>query len=600
MNTHIKIGQQYYSNMTTKTILVSSYFELRETPHFIKNPEELCPSYLKYFLDLDVPVCLFVGKIRRATRELFNAWEKLYPKFSVVYLEWDYKDTQIYRIYKQFLREKSREIGLPSQRNMEKDTIEYLCLMHSRIEFMKIAIDRYRDTATHFIWADFTIQTLFRKGETTRRQFQYLAKYLCGEGVYFPGCWPKISDENCGELATRIFWRFCGGLFMGSSISLAKLYDTYIASLPDFFEICGGVLSWEVNYWAWLEKAKEWRPYWYYALHTDSILNVSADAYTRPVEYSVKRDLVVPIKLEGVWYPGSAAYVEYEGVEYLNIRYVNYWITPEGYYIIYSNGEEGRTINTTNVCCWLDSELNIERADVVEGSVYDKMGEKMVGLKREKAVSKGVEDIRLFVDRSGELRFIGTTIEYSNAEMNRMIVGKYSIEGNPTRNTVVLREAEIVEPPRESYIEKNWIPFVGDNETYMYQWNGLEMGTINQGKLVLDNGAGRDTTYWMFSKFRGSTVFSREIVDGKEYLVGLVHYSEDHGPRHYYHALVWMEVDTYHPVWVSQVFCFEKLTIEFCIGMKVMPASYVFWISRFDRDPAMFVADKQEFHKIPV
>ena len=40
----------------------------------------------------------------------------------------------------------------------------------------------------------------------------------------------------------------------------------------------------------------------------------------------------------------------------------------------------------------------------------------------------------------------------------------------------------------------------------------------------------------------------------------------------------------------SRVFYFEKLSIEFCIGMTVLAdecgePKYVFWVSRFDRDP---------------
>jgi hypothetical protein len=107
-------------------------------------------------------------------------------------------------------------------------------------------------------------------------------------------------------------------------------------------------------------------------------------------------------------------------------------------------------------------------------------------------------------------------------------------------------------------------------------------------------------TPWIFSRLRGSTTFvdaplnilPEELRDGEEgirgkYLVGLVHFSEEHSPRHYYHLLVLLEKDTMKPVRYSKTFYFEKLSIEFCIGMAVCSdgEKYVFWISRFDRDP---------------
>ena len=76
----------------------------------------------------------------------------------------------------------------------------------------------------------------------------------------------------------------------------------------------------------------------------------------------------------------------------------------------------------------------------------------------------------------------------------------------------------------------------------------------------------------------------------KEYVIGLVHFSEEHSPRHYYHLLVLLEKQTLKPVRYSKIFYFERLSIEFCIGMGIrneasVGYSYLFWISRFDRDP---------------
>ena len=85
-----------------------------------------------------------------------------------------------------------------------------------------------------------------------------------------------------------------------------------------------------------------------------------------------------------------------------------------------------------------------------------------------------------------------------------------------------------------------------------------------------------------------------DVDQEKDYLLGLAHFSEEHTPRHYYHTLILLDKSTLKPVRYSRVFYFESLSIEFCVGMRVKSASesYVFWISRFDRDPIMIEVKK--------
>jgi hypothetical protein len=94
----------------------------------------------------------------------------------------------------------------------------------------------------------------------------------------------------------------------------------------------------------------------------------------------------------------------------------------------------------------------------------------------------------------------------------------------------------------------------------------------------------------LFRKIRGSTIFE-ETPDG---FLGLVHQSEEHSPRHYYHMMVLLDKETLHIKNYSEFFCFEKLGIEFCIGFKKVEHDYLFWISRHDRDPVLVVVDEAE------
>ena len=172
----------------------------------------------------------------------------------------------------------------------------------------------------------------------------------------------------------------------------------------------------------------------------------------------------------------------------------------------------------------------------------------------------------------------------------------------------------IQSPNQDSWAEKNWIPIVkkkevifGDGELkemdelmFIYKWYPLEVGVIEDGgtngytkRLRIVDRVYPDNA--IFSKIRGSTMFE-EVDEG---LLGLVHYSEEHSPRHYYHMMILLDKETFEVKKYSEPFCFEKLGIEFCIGFTVqewedeIDNEYVFWISRHDRDPiTMFVKCK--------
>jgi hypothetical protein len=120
----------------------------------------------------------------------------------------------------------------------------------------------------------------------------------------------------------------------------------------------------------------------------------------------------------------------------------------------------------------------------------------------------------------------------------------------------------------------------------------MEIGKVNYdtGELVIIHHF--PISLPIFSKVRGSSTF-QEVEEG---LLGVVHFSEDHGPRHYYHMLVVLDKNTFAVLKYSETFCFEKLGIEFCIGFTMTEdgGRYVFWISRHDRDPIMMEVNVNE------
>jgi hypothetical protein len=521
-----------------------------------------------------------------------------------------YKEMWVYRALENW--KGTEPIPLPHSRNLEKDTLEYLVYMHSRHEIIEDAISENPWDTTHFAWIDFNSPRLFSKKNESFSKLREIAKYpFPEETMYFAGCWPKLDAETAKNIANTIHWRFCGAFFLGDAKSFSEFADQYRAKFPEFLKLYG-VFSWEVNFWAWMEwSCGAWKPTWYRGDHNDQMLNifsgVSADTYAvrLPEDANIcKLEYVYPDI--DTFLPGSASYVEHEGKHYLNTRMVNYWMYPSGYYRFHT---PDFVIENRNLFSELDADtlMPIDFREMEESVLYRPDGDVLKAPEREKRpFSVGLEDIRLFcgkrdADNKRPIRYLATNVEYSPVSKNRMVLGTYDSQSGTYRDCIV-----VIPPDPNSWCEKNWIPIVsewngGEEELFIYKWSPMEIGRVNPVTNQLQIVIRHEITHWLFSRLRGSTTFvdcpdtflPEELRGGGDntYLVGLVHFSEEHSPRHYYHLLVLLEKKTLRPVRYSKVFYFEKLTIEFCIGMAVREAQYVFWISRFDRDPICIKMD---------
>jgi len=256
--------------------------------------------------------------------------------------------------------------------------------------------------------------------------------------------------------------------------------------------------------------------------------------------------------------------------------------------------------------------------------------------------SQGLEDVRLYrgavqqeyglltnTEVRPTVKFIATNVDYSPNGKNNMVIGDYSVDDHTISNV------QVVLPPVESWCEKNWIPISSalGEDLFIYKWSPFEVGRINP---VSDGPVGpggsleivvtHPVSAPFFNKVRGSTTF----VEREDGLLGVVHFSEDHNPRHYYHILVLLEKDSLRPLKYSNCFCFKSLGVEFCIGFadisvdnassSITPTDsdgqvdilgnssnivsntngqksseeYVFWTSHMDRDPMTIFINKSE------
>ena len=480
---------------------------------------------------------------------------------------------------------------LPDVRNTEKDTLEHLWNMHTKILAMKTVVDQETKKDQYYAYVDFDLPRLFRQKEKT---WKYITDTFTKPGLYvedntrmfIPGCW----DKSQGFSVDHVNWRFCGPFLFGSAKAITEFYGYYESHFLNKF-IQEKKLTWEVNFWAWLESNTEWNPIWYQADHTDAIVNIP-----KIYSYSIIKNISGCKQVEyrypnlSPYRPMSAAYAMYEGKELLNTRFVNYWIYENGAYYY---PEDEQVIRTLNVC----SSPLISIEDIPTPMKYELMRDdnNQYGYDNNpNGFSKGIEDIRLYVSQeTGKLCFIGSTLQYSNCDKIRMIRGIYDVENH------MLREMQVIKPPQETWCEKNWspIPLPDGTDGFVYKWFPfLEIGRIlvekenttpSLGKLDI---CVRKPMDERFRGMKGSTPFVPYFIreeKEEEGLIGVVHFSEERTPRQYFHQGEVLERKTYEVVKCSEIFCFNKASVEFCIGFRYKHAedTFGFWISQMDREP---------------
>ena len=479
--------------------------------------------------------------------------------------------------------EKHSLLELPNHRNHEKDTFSYILNSHVKHELLEKAIISNLFDSTHFAWFDFNIISLFKNKKETGEYLKWINQMkLANTYIAFPGCWPKLEKEKIDDVLNNVHWRFCGGFFIGDIHSMKQFCELYKEKMPEFLNEYKK-LVWDFNFWAWLESFHEerWNPKWYRGDHNDSILYSSSDFYTRTLENIHKKTEYSYPRIE-TYYPTSASYLYFQGKHLLNTRFVNYWIFPTGCYLF---NNPNRLIENKNIL----SELN---QDTMEPIDFKEIVENISLPVTKNTISTGLEDVRLY-ELNGIVKYIATTSGYSPSGKSRMIVGTYDIDKGMIDN------GQIIESPNpDSWCEKNWIPIVKntfeeEEEFFIYKWYPIQIG---KGELIVTHT--NKVNLPIFNKIKGSTIFYKT----EQGLIGVVHYCEDHAPRHYYHMLVILDAETFHLKKYTETFCFEKLGVEYCIGFTIKNNSqgehkeeYVFWISRHDRDPLMIQINTNNF-----
>jgi hypothetical protein len=556
--------------------IITSLIYLQE--HDISISEVLI--HLSTLIDIGIPIIIFVDdKYSNILNEHINSVS--HSTATNIHVEiLNFNDTWIYQECVE-----REQLQLPQHRNRNKDTYDFILSSHMKHECIVKAIETNHYNTTHFMWLNIDIAKLFNPHKNEVVQFikELSLRTLDPAFLVLPGCWARLEKNKIQDITSAVHWRFCGGLLFGNKTHLLSFCQLYKEGLPLFLDQYN-TLVWDFNLWAWLELEYEeqWLAKWYKADHNESIVCISGDIYTSIIKNDSTE--VYDYPAIDTYYPTSSCYIHYNNKHYLNIRYVNYWIYPSGCYL-FANGT--RLIENKNVIAELDN-------DTMKPLYYKEIREQIELPVNRTGISIGLEDIRLY-EYESRIKYIATTMGYSQCDKSRMIVGDYDIENNSITN------GTIIHPPQDTWCEKNWIPIVRKNvdmdnngfeeeeeeeELFIYKWYPLEIGKIEYDesgehaslKIIQTH----SVPSLVFSKIRGSTVF-QETADG---YLGVVHFSEEHSPRHYYHMMVVLDKETLQIVKYSETFYFEKMGIEFCIGFKLLDdLNILFWISRHDRDP---------------
>lgn len=223
-------------------------------------------SRLKHFmslLQLGINICIF---IEPEFEENFRKLESEYPNLKVIQVM-KVEDLELYKL----CNENNLDYDLPINRNKDKDTKKYMFLILGKIEFTKKAIDINPYNSEYFSWIDFSLPYVFKDSENTLKKIKNISTLeFQSEFLYIPGCWNfKVNDID--YIRNNVIWRFCGGYFIGDKNSIVNFYNISNNYFLEFLNQTK-TLSWEVNYWAWLEGTGLFSPTWYLADHNDSMI----------------------------------------------------------------------------------------------------------------------------------------------------------------------------------------------------------------------------------------------------------------------------------------------------------------------------------------
>jgi len=250
--------------------------------------------------------------------------------------------------------------------------------------------------------------------------------------------------------------------------------------------------------------------------------------------YPIQRDLFGPN-----FHPSHVSISE----PYHNIRFVNYNLNHTNTTYTMKDGlySENNPVMTQNACY---NEITKE---------VTLMDDSSTNLPKIDARVRGLEDVRIYRDSLGELRFAATVAEY--VPYHAMMRGKYDPDTGKYSDCIIM------ESPSGSYCEKNWLALSGTDDV-IYHWFPLQVGKYRGSKLDIHT---RHPTPWFFRHLRGSGAPAKV----KNEWWALTHFVIGEHPRNYFSCIVVIDAESFRPKRISVPFLFHSTYVEFCSNIRV-------------------------------
>lgn len=235
-------------------------------------------------------------------------------------------------------------------------------------------------------------------------------------------------------------------------------------------------------------------------------------------------------------------------------RTVNYTQVGARYYKTMDLSDPTNTIKTKNFLVQYDRDLKLlSQKEIVEN----------LPRKREKVRPiEGLEDCRIFGFK-GSSWFTCTTLDTNPAAPQ---ISLCKLSNDRSKASVQVEKLTPLIGPNPSRCEKNWLPFVKDNELlviYSCEPFTVYKPDIERGTCQLQHSSSK--TQYDFSRFSGSAP-PVEFDDGYLFLVHETLYDNDQ--RKYLHRFVKLD-NQYNITQISKPFIFMHQGIEYCCGMAL-------------------------------
>lgn len=163
--------------------------------------------------------------------------------------------------------EKKDILKLPTHRNSEKDTCEYMALMNSKIELIRRSLLLIK--TEYCGWIDAGISKIFKDMNTSFANICNVTIKNVAK-VLIPGCYKK--DITFNNLCQNIWWNFLGGFFICNKNFVPTFYEQCLSTVNIFLE--KEYIVWEVNIFCYIQKQYPETFVWYLGDHNDSLKNI--------------------------------------------------------------------------------------------------------------------------------------------------------------------------------------------------------------------------------------------------------------------------------------------------------------------------------------